>query len=81
MDDQGLAHNSGSEEKEKTGFDQHDQNVHGAQTRIAGDPQGAVISGEFDGPVHIDDIHLFAAGAAKRQLATSRYTDLYPYFR
>ncbi len=36
-------------------FDQRGQIVHGAQTNIAGDVQGPVLSGAFSGPVNIGE--------------------------
>ena len=38
----------------KTTFDQRDQTVHGAQTNIAGNVNGPVLSGTFSGPVNTD---------------------------
>ncbi len=62
----------------RTGIDQRGQQVHGPQTNIAGDARGAVLSGQFQGPVAVGD----SAGAAeprdrdadslRRQLAEAR---------
>lgn len=38
----------------KTAFDQRGQTVHGAQTNIAGNVSGTVLSGTFSGPVNTD---------------------------
>jgi hypothetical protein len=38
----------------KTAFDQRGQTVHGAQTNIAGNVNGPVLSGNFSGPVNTD---------------------------
>jgi hypothetical protein len=38
----------------RTAFDQRGQTVHGAQTNIAGNVSGPVLSGTFSGPVNTD---------------------------
>ena len=38
----------------RTAFDQRGQTVHGAQTNIAGNVSGPVLSGTFSGPVNMD---------------------------
>jgi hypothetical protein len=38
----------------RTAFDQRGQTVHGAQTNIAGNVSGPVLSGNFSGPVNTD---------------------------